>query len=195
MNTATTPADNLEILRTALSNIDYCDASLPLSEVQGVFRTYIVTKHTGHHTDVPLNLDSLPEGVLKDAVNALLTPETEAELQAPVEQQVQTQTQIDSVADEDSLDEEGEIEDTPQVETQPETEVETQPETEVENQPEQDAEVEVQSEIEQPEQVETELEAQPETDVEDQSEQDEQDGLQQVQDEEPPEDGTGFNVE
>lgn len=187
MNTATTPADNLEILRTALSNIDYCDASLPLSEVQGVFRTYIVTKHTGHHTDVPLNLDSLPEGVLKDAVNALLTPETEAELQAPVEQQVQTQTQTDSVADEDSLDEEGEIENTPQVETQPETEVETQPE--------QDAEVEVQSEIEQPEQVETGLEAQPETDVEDQSEQDEQDGLQQVQDEEPLEDGTGFNVE
>ena len=208
MSMATTPADNLEILRAALSNIGYCNSELPLSEVQGVFRTYIVTKHTGHHADVPLNLDSLPDGVLKDAVIDLLTaPKLDDEPQAPIEPQGQAQTQIDGDADEDEDPE-------TQTETQPETQTETQPETEqidgvqqgededgifdedhadVATQPEQDSDVEVQPETEV--QQDAEQDTNVDADAEAQSEQDAEDGLQQVQDEEPPKADAGFNVE
>ena len=79
MTTSKTPADNLELLRSALADIGYCRNTTPLGEIQGCYTAYMLTNHPGHNANMPHDLKTIPEGKLSQALVQYLEQVEDAE--------------------------------------------------------------------------------------------------------------------
>lgn len=71
------PAENLQAIKTAMIELGYATSATPLISVQDVFYKYMRINHTGANPNIPYDFDSLPEGALKEGLQAVIDDEEE----------------------------------------------------------------------------------------------------------------------